>query len=155
MIFETHVFCSYSHLWIYIAIHLQMAYLDWLQAPNGINSRCTWRWKLSQLWHTLWCIECVNLEAKVIYGWRYTWRRWSNKHRDGPGGHNEVSFEMNFQASIKQVWRCAWSSSSCEIGGRDQVSWGMHLEASIVRTWRPWSSKVANSRGGHKWTRLE
>jgi len=71
------------YLCIYIATHLHMVDLDWLQAVLESNSRCAWKWRSSALRDTLWGRDQANLEmhweAMINGVWWCTWRPWSNK----------------------------------------------------------------------------
>ena len=77
-IFITCVFSLYSHLCIYIATHLHTVYLEWLQVVLESNSRCAWRWQLSELRETLcgrdWVSLEMHLEEVIASVWSYTWR---------------------------------------------------------------------------------
>jgi len=84
-IFKTHVLSLYSHLCVYIATHLHMEYLDWLQRAFESNLRCAWTWRLRELKHTLWGHDPAS--------WRCTWRLWLTNIGDALGGNDHGSFE--------------------------------------------------------------
>jgi len=80
-IFKTDVFSLYSHLCIYRATYLHMLYLDWQHVVIVSNSRCTWRWRSSELRDTLQGHDRASLgmhlwQAMIERDWRSTWR-WS------------------------------------------------------------------------------
>jgi len=77
---------SSMYLCIYIATHLHTLYLDWLKAVLESNSRCAWKWRLSELRDILRgrdraSLE-MHLEAVIERIWRYTWRPWSSEFGD-------------------------------------------------------------------------
>jgi len=95
---------SSVYLFIYVATHLRTVYLDWLKAVLESNSRCAWRWQLSELRDTLGGGYCVNLE-RHLQGMiervsRCTRGPWSSELRDAIGGHNQASLEIYMEAAI-------------------------------------------------------
>jgi len=156
---QSDVFSLYSHLCIYIATHLHMIYLDWLQAVLQRDSRCAWRWRSSELRDTPWRLDQaslgMHLKAVVKCIWRYSSRPWSSELRDALWDHDRASLEMHLEAIMERGWRYIWRPCSsefgdinlwrpwsCELGGCDGVS----LE---ICTWRPWSSEFGDALWGH------
>ena len=104
-IIKSHVFSLYSHLCIYIATHLRMVYLDWLQAALESNPMRTWKWWSSQLSNTLQGLDRVrlemHLEVVIQQVWRYTWRpQWCEL-----GLFNQVSVEIQLEAAMVRTSR--------------------------------------------------
>jgi len=136
MILKTDVFCSYSHLciyvWmylcIYIATHLDTVYLDWLQAVLESSWRCAWQWRLGELRVTLW-------------------------------GRDRASLEIHLQALIEWISRCSPTWWSCVIGDLLGSNACANLEAVIDRIWRytrrPWSSEFGDALGEHDHANLK
>ena len=152
IIFKTHVFSLYSHLYIYTATHLHTVYLDWLQAVLKNNSRCTWQWLSSELRDTLWGLDRERLEthldAMIECIWRYTWRLWSSKVRDGLRDRDQVNLEMHLEAMITRTWRPQSSEFRDIIGGSNQ--------ASLEMNWEPEFEQVSRyPLGGRNRVRLE
>jgi len=135
-IFKTHVFSLYSHLCIYIATHLHTVYLDWLQAVLEGNSRCAWKWWLTELRHTLRgrhraSLE-IHFEAVIKRVWRCTLRPWSSKFVDAIGGRDCA----NMEAVFERLWRCnlrPWSNGFGDaLWGRDRANLEMQLDSMNV-----------------------
>ena len=53
------------YLCIYIATHLHMVYLDWLQGVLENNLRCAWKWGSSELRDPLQGRDRVSLEMHM------------------------------------------------------------------------------------------
>ena len=140
-IYETHVFSLYSHLWIYIAAHLDMVCLDWLQAVHETNLSCAWNSQIVELRNTLWgCYDAtlemhlqaaiersLEIHSEVVIQWTYrcTLRSWWSKFWDALRGHHR----MNLEGIIKLDWIYVWRPWSNKFGD-------MHLEARVIQTGR-------------------
>jgi len=105
MIFKTHVFSLYSHLCIYIATHLHMVYLDWLQAVRESNSRCTWKWRSSELGDTLRGRDRASVEMHLEAVIVRTWWPWSCYFRDSLGDCDCASLGMHLEAVTVRTCR--------------------------------------------------
>jgi len=151
------------YLCIYIATCLHTVYLDWLQAVLESNSRCAWKWRLSDVRDALGGRDRASLEMQleieIEWTQRCTGRPWSSEF----GDRDWVNSEMHLKAVIERVWRCTgrpWSSEFGDsLGGRDRVNWEMHLEAVIDRDWRctgrPWSTEFGDAIGDRDWVNWE
>ena len=144
------------YLCIYIATHLHTVYVDWLQAVLESNSRSTWNWALSKLRDTLWgcdwaCLE-MQLETKIEWTQRWSWRPWSREPRDALRECDRASLETHLEAMIMQTWR-PWSSKTVVC---NHLRLEIHLVAVIERVWRcnwmPWSSEYGQLLRGGRWT---
>jgi len=128
---------SSMYLCIYTATHLLTVYLDWLQAVHESNSKCAWRWRLSELGNSLRGrggarLE-MQLEIEIQWTLRYSARPWSSGFGDSLGGRGRLNSEMHLEAVTKRDWRCNWRPRLCELRdtlrlrSRDRASWDMHL----------------------------
>jgi len=133
---------------MYIATYLHTVYLDWQHAMIVGNSRCTWRWRSSELSDTLrghdrassemhleaemeWTEGCtgrpwsseleMHLETEIEWTHICTWRLWSSEFGDAIGDRERVNSEMHWEAVIERVWRCTWRPRWSEL--RDAL-WG-------------------------------
>jgi len=127
------------YLWIYIATHLHMLYLDRLQAVLESNSRCAWRWQSTELRDTVGGGDCVNLvmhlgavmerlstciwRLKSSWTQRCSWRPWSSEFGDAFGGRDRVT-----QRCTSRLWSSEFEDA---LGGR--ASFEMQLEPEIVQ----------------------
>jgi len=131
-------------LCIYIATYLHTVYLDWQHTVIVSNSRCTSRWRSSQISVTLggrdWVSWELNFEAVIERVWRFAWRPRSSELRDPLGSHDRASLEMHLEYEIEWTQRCTerprMSKLRDALGGRDRANLEMHFEVMIKRVWR-------------------
>jgi len=162
------------YLCIYIATHLHMVYLDWMQAVVESNSRCAWKWRSSELspWSSEfgdtigdrdWVNSEMHWEAVIERVWRCTWRPRSSELRDALWGRDRASLEMQLETEIEWTLGCIWRPWSSELGdalgNRDRASLEMQFETEIEWTQRytptPWSSEFRDALGGRNRASLE
>jgi len=93
-IFKTHLFSLFSYLCIYIAIHLHMVYLDWLQVVVESNWGWAWKWRSSKRRDELWDPDRASLEMNLKAMVIWTWRTYSHEFGDTLGGCNPASLEI-------------------------------------------------------------
>jgi len=117
LIFKTHVFSLYSHLYIYVSLNLfinesiklpiytRYVYTGcrwWLRAIRGapddhhqVNSEIHSKAMMEPVWRCTWTSHnCGNLEAVIERLWRNTWRPWLSELRYLLRGHHQTSFAM-------------------------------------------------------------
>ena len=129
------------------------------------NSRCTWRWRLSELRDTLrgrdWASFTPCRSVHLRYPCTSVHPRSLNNNL--LGGRDRASWELHLVAEIEWTqgctWRWWWSECGDALGGRDRASLEMHFEALIEWVWRcTWilrSTELRDALGGHDRASLE
>jgi len=146
MIYKTHVFSLYCHLYIFVSMYLYSYQIyPWyiwsggrrgLRAIQGVPEDDHQVNFEMQLW------------AVIKQVWKCTWQGWY-----------WVNSEMHLEAVIKRVRRYAWGLGASEqreaLGAQDRVRLEMNLETTIMWSWRPWLSEFEDTPGGHEWVSIE
>jgi hypothetical protein len=131
MIFNTHMFSLFSHLWMYVSIYLSV-YAQWIWTSCRQYVRA---------------IRCVPYDDN-----------WSNTE-EYLKAIVTWTLRCALEAMIKYVWRCTVKPLLCEFGGSDKSSLQIHLKAMVQWTGRytpmPGLSELWDPPGGSHSLNLE
>jgi len=85
----------------------------------------------------------MDLEARIKWTRRCSWKPWLRGVADALGGQDRVNSEMELEVVIERVRRCSWRTRFSE--PRDPRE--SHIERIGRYAWRPWSIKIGGVLG--------
>jgi hypothetical protein len=93
----------------------------------------------------------IYLVAAIELLWRCIWTPRSSELRDGLGGRDRLSLEIDWEAMIEGISRCTWRLRLSELrdtlGDCDRASWGCN--------WRSRLGEIRDALGGNDQVSVE